>query len=195
MTKVNLNNGIETKSDIFPWYIFKSDSISFLSKDIKVFQWLSISEFLSFMTKVNPNNGNERKADIFRSEIFKSDTCFIETYFKYFNDFQNWNFSILWLEWTQAMKMKQNQTFFQASYSNLTLFSLVLKYYDISITFIIDIFQFHCKIEHNQVKWNKITWDLCKSDSIFFYLQSSKLLKWLLKFISCFGLSKEIEYI
>ena len=41
------------------------------------------------MTKVNPNNGNERKADIFRSEIFKSDTCFIETYFKYFNDFQN----------------------------------------------------------------------------------------------------------
>ena len=38
MTKVNLNNGNETKSDIFPWDIFKSDSISFLSKYIKVFQ-------------------------------------------------------------------------------------------------------------------------------------------------------------
>ena len=28
MAKVNPNNGIETKSDIFPWDIFKSDSIS-----------------------------------------------------------------------------------------------------------------------------------------------------------------------
>ena len=27
MTKVNPNNGIETKSDIFPWNIFKSDII------------------------------------------------------------------------------------------------------------------------------------------------------------------------
>ena len=38
MTEVNVNNGKETKSDIFPWDIFKSDSISFLSKYIKVFQ-------------------------------------------------------------------------------------------------------------------------------------------------------------
>ena len=27
MTKVNLNNGNETKSDIFPWEIFKSEII------------------------------------------------------------------------------------------------------------------------------------------------------------------------
>ena len=27
MTKVNLNNGNETKSDTFPWVIFKSDNI------------------------------------------------------------------------------------------------------------------------------------------------------------------------
>ena len=32
MTKVNLNNGNETKSDIFPWGIFKSDSVSFFIK-------------------------------------------------------------------------------------------------------------------------------------------------------------------
>ena len=38
MTKVNLKNGIETKSDIFPWDIFKSDSNLFLSKNIQVFQ-------------------------------------------------------------------------------------------------------------------------------------------------------------
>ena len=38
MTKVNPNNGNETKSDIFPWDIFKSDPICFLSKNIKIFQ-------------------------------------------------------------------------------------------------------------------------------------------------------------
>ena len=27
MTKVNVSNGNETKSDIFPWEIFKSDKI------------------------------------------------------------------------------------------------------------------------------------------------------------------------
>ena len=37
----------------------------FLSKNIKLFQWLSKSKFLSIMTKVNPNNGNETKSDIF----------------------------------------------------------------------------------------------------------------------------------
>ena len=32
---------------------------------------------------------------------------------KYFNDFQNRNFSLLWLKWTQTMKIKKNQTFFK----------------------------------------------------------------------------------
>ena len=60
----------------FPWDIFKSDTMSLLSKNIKVFQWLSKSKFLSFMTKVNPNNGNETKSDIFPWDIFKSDIIF-----------------------------------------------------------------------------------------------------------------------
>ena len=37
MTKVTPDNGNETKSDIFPWDIFKFDTMSFLSKNIKVF--------------------------------------------------------------------------------------------------------------------------------------------------------------
>ena len=32
MPKVNPNNGNETKSDFFPWGIFKSDAISFFVK-------------------------------------------------------------------------------------------------------------------------------------------------------------------
>ena len=35
------------------------------------------------------------------------------------------------------------------------------------MTFIICTFQPYCKSEHNQVKQNKITGDMCKSDSIF----------------------------
>ena len=39
---------------------------------------------------------------------------------KYFNDFQNRNFSVLRLKWTQTMQRKQNQTFSHWPYSNLT---------------------------------------------------------------------------
>ena len=49
MINVNLNNGNETKSYIFPWNIFKSGSVSFFYQNI----------------------------------------------LKYFNDFQNYNFSVL----------------------------------------------------------------------------------------------------
>ena len=38
---------------------------------------------------------------------------------KYFDDFQNQNFPVLWLKWTQTIKMSQNQTFFYEIYSNL----------------------------------------------------------------------------
>ena len=97
MTKVNPNNGNETKSDFFPWDIFKSNKILFLSKNIKVFQRLSELKFLSFITKVNPNNAIETKSDIFPWDILKSDTIslFYQKILKYFNGFQNRNFSIL----------------------------------------------------------------------------------------------------
>ena len=105
MTKVNLNNGNETKWEIFPWDIFKPDSISFFY--IKAFEWLSKSEFLSFMTKVYPNDGNETKSDIFPRDIFKSDIIFIgRKILKYFKDFYNWHFSILLQKWAQSSKVK-----------------------------------------------------------------------------------------
>ena len=37
MTKVNPNNGIETKSDIFEWKIFTSDTIFIGCKTLKYF--------------------------------------------------------------------------------------------------------------------------------------------------------------
>ena len=51
-------------------------SYLFLSKIIKVFQWLSKSKFHSFMIKVRANYGNESKLDIFPWDILKSDITF-----------------------------------------------------------------------------------------------------------------------
>ena len=34
------------------------------------------------------------------------------------------------------------------------------------MTFIIGTFLFNCKSEHKQIKWNKVTRHMCKSDSI-----------------------------
>ena len=53
---------------------------------------------------------------------------------------------------SETVEMKQNQTFFQGTYSNLTLFSLVVRHQNISMTFISGTFQSHCKSEHNQGK-------------------------------------------
>ena len=48
MTKVNQDNGNETKSDIIPWEIFKYDVMPFLSKNIKVLQCLLKIEVSQF---------------------------------------------------------------------------------------------------------------------------------------------------
>ena len=83
---------------------------------------------------------------------------------KYFNDFQNRKFSVLWINWAQPREVKQNEAFFRGTYSNLTSFVIgceILKYF--LITFIFGIFQFHCKIDHKQVKEN-----IYKSGNIFF---------------------------
>ena len=49
---------------------------SFLSKSIKVFQWLLKSKFLSFITEVNLNNWKETKSNVFPWSKLKSDIIF-----------------------------------------------------------------------------------------------------------------------
>ena len=58
------------------------------------------------MTKVNPTNGNETKSDIFLRDIFKSDIFIGHKILKYFNDFNNWQFSISFQKWIQSSKVK-----------------------------------------------------------------------------------------
>ena len=45
MTKVNQHNGNETKSDIFPWDIFKYNNISFYEKLLKYFNYFQNQNF------------------------------------------------------------------------------------------------------------------------------------------------------
>ena len=48
------------------------------------------------MAKVNPSNGNETKSEFLPWLKFKYDIIFFrQKIFKYFNDFQNQNFSVL----------------------------------------------------------------------------------------------------
>ena len=95
---MNSNNRNETKSDIFPWDIFKCDTISaFVKKYSSILMTLlSRSKYLSFITKVNGNNEIETKSDNFPWDIFKSDRIFFyKKVFKYFNDFQDPNILVL----------------------------------------------------------------------------------------------------
>ena len=48
------------------------------------------------MTEVNPNNGNETKSDIFHGTYSNlTPYLYYQKIFKFFNDFENRNFSVL----------------------------------------------------------------------------------------------------
>ena len=99
------------------------------------------------------------------------------------------NFSVLWLNWSQTMEMKQNLTFFDGTYSNLPSYIFFIKkYWSILMTFKIKISQFYDWSELKQWKWNKLTrhfpWNIFRSDNIFPWLQSIKIFQWLLQLAS-----------
>ena len=91
-----------------------------------------------------------------------------------FNGLQNWNFLVLWRKWTQAMGMKQNQTFFLGTYSNLTPYLFLSK--NIKVIQWLSksrFFRFMTKVKVNQnngseTKSDIFPWDIFKSDTISF---------------------------
>ena len=74
-------------------------------------------------------------------DIFKHDV-FCDQKVKYFNDFQNQNFSVLWLKWTRTMEVRQNQISFHGAYSHLTSYLFFIKKRSISMTFKIKILKY-----------------------------------------------------
>ena len=95
MTKVKPSNGNETKSDIFSWDIFKSNTISFYQKILKYFNDFQNSNISVLLTKVNPNNGIKTNQTFLCGAYSNLTLLFIgHKMLKYFNDFYNWNFLI-----------------------------------------------------------------------------------------------------
>ena len=120
ITKVNPNNRNETKSDIFTWDRFKSDTISFLPKSIKVCQRLSKSEFSVLWLKWIQTMGRSKIRHFSTGHVqIWHQYLFIKKYKSISMTFKI-SFSVLWLKWTQRMERKQNQTFFHETCSNLT---------------------------------------------------------------------------
>ena len=124
MTKVKPNNGNEIKWDIFLWGRFKSDTISFFIKkyyNISMPFKIKISQYYEY-GESKPWEWNKiRHFSMGHVQIWQR-IFFYQKVLKYFNDFQNRDFSVLWLKWTKTMEMKQSQTFFRETYSNLTPF-------------------------------------------------------------------------
>ena len=108
--------------------------ISFLIKKIWSISMTFKMKFVSFR--------NETKSYIFPWDIFKCDTISF-LLLLCFNS--KWNFSILWLKWTEAMEMKHNQTFFHGTYWNLTQIFISRK-------ILIGTFQLQHKREQKQIK-------------------------------------------
>ena len=93
---------------------------------------------------------------LFDKGIIKSDIIFYQKILNYFNDLQNWNFSFLWKTWTETMEMKQNQTFFHWTYSNLTPYLFLLKSIKVCQGLSKSKFlSFMTKVNTKKWKWNK----------------------------------------
>ena len=98
----------------------------FWSKNIKLFQWLLKSKFLSFMTNMIKNNGNETKCLIFQKNflgIYSNLTSFFTdcNTLKYLNGFCQWHLSISLQKWGHSE--------FFSSASSLFFFVFFLLYF------------------------------------------------------------------
>ena len=119
-------------------------------------------------------------------ELCKCDIFFFnQKMLKYFNDCQNRNFSVLWLKWTQTMKMKQNQALFHGIYSkfddihflikNIKVFNILSKLKFVSFTNKLN------KSIRNEAKSDILLCDIFKSDVIYLLSKNIKVFQWLSK--------------
>ena len=146
-------------------------------KNIKLFQWSLEFVLLNLLQNLSSNNEASIQSDTTLQDIVKSEK-------KYFNDYQNQNFSVLWLKWIQKMETKQNQGFFHGAYSNLTsyiflskkakLFQWLSKSKFLSVMTKVDL------NNRNETKSVNFPCDIFKSDNIFQWSQNTKLFRWLL---------------
>ena len=99
------------------------------------FQYLNFSVLLLKLTQTIKMKENQTFFHVTYSNL--TTYLFSSKNIKVFEWLLNRTFWVLWLKWTQTMEMKQSQTFFHRTFLNLTLFSLVVKYQNISVISII----------------------------------------------------------
>ena len=124
----------QTKADTVWQEILKSDTFcnQKLLKYFNGFQiwnvlvlWLKWTQTMEMKQNQTFLHGHNQ---IWRHIFFN---FFYHKILKYFNDFQNQNFSLSRLKWTRTMEMKQK--FFHGTYSNLKSFFIghkILKYFN-----------------------------------------------------------------
>ena len=108
---------------------------------------------------------------------------FYQEILKYFSDFQNRNFIVLWLKWTQTMEMKRTRHFPLRHIQIWHLIFFMKKCSSISLTFKIKISQFYdYRIPNNgnETKSDIFAWYIFRSDIIFQWSQNTKQFQWLL---------------
>ena len=133
--------------------------------------------------KWNEMKWNETKSEIFPWDIFKSYTIYFfnEKILKYFNDFQNQIFSVSWGYLTQTIEMKQNQTFFYETYSNLTSHLFLAKstklFQWLSKS---KCFSFMAKVNSTNENNFLFSLDIFKPGIIFHWSKNTKIFQWLL---------------
>ena len=110
MTKVNQNNGNKQKQTFFHGAYSNLTLYLFLPKYIEVIQWLSKSKFFNGMTKWTQNMKMKQNQTFFCWTYSNLPIFLYQNILKYLSDFQNQNFSILWVKSTQAMGMKSSLT-------------------------------------------------------------------------------------
>ena len=81
---------------------FKSDIIFCWSKNIKGFQWLSKSKFSSLWLKWMQKMKMKQNQPFFHETYSNLTSYIFYQIIKYFNDIQNRNFTVSWLNWTQT---------------------------------------------------------------------------------------------
>ena len=133
MTKVNPNSGNKQKQTFFHGTYLNLTPYLFLPKYIEILQWLSKSKFFNGNTKVNPKDENGTKSNIFVLDIFKSANFSLLKHIKVSQWLSKSKFLNFMKKSTQAMGIKQSQTFFDGTYSSLTLSLIgckILKYFN-----------------------------------------------------------------
>ena len=112
----------------------------------------------------------QRSLTLFDRTFSNLTSFFLSKILNYFNEYQNWNFSVLWLNWTQTIQRKQNQTFFHVTYLKLISYFIghkVLDYFNDFYNWYLSI-SMQKWVQTSKIKYNPTGhWKIWQHSSLF----------------------------